>query len=264
MSMGAHGDADARGVQCFGYGVGRGQPHRALWVVSGVLWVWKLGRHTHGAVPWGCGPAVPWGRDAPPRLLPSLRRERGLCAVAAPSGAGVSLPWHERAFQEGLRPGSASGNRSRGGPPAAGRTMPVCARHLGGTRWHCTSAGCERGGGAHPIPGAPQNAAAPWVPLGSPLRGYSVWCPRARIEEHPKWVHHWGAEAQIKESTPVSGCAVLLQEAGGWHQGAGTQPAARPQGVQQTHPLRHRLPGVPRWPGGSPLLPAHPQEASDR
>lgn len=199
----------------------------------------------------------------PPRLLPSLRRERGLCAVAAPSGAGVSLPWHERAFQEGLRPGSASGNRSRGGPPAAGRTMPVCARHLGGTRWHCTSAGCERGGGAHPIPGAPQNAAAPRVPLGSPLHGCSVWCPRARIEEHPKWVHHWGAEAQIKESTPVSGCAVLLQEAGGWHQGAGTQPAARPQGVQQTHPLRHRLPGVPRWPGGSPLLPAHPQEASD-
>lgn len=187
--------------------------------------------------------SVPWP-------LPPVRASR------CPGMKGL----FRRASALGLRQETGAG----GGRPQPGAQCLSVPDTWGGTRWHCTSAGCERGGGAHPIPGAPQNAAAPWVPLGSPLRGYSVWCPRARIEEHPKWVHHWGAEAQIKESTPVSGCAVLLQEAGGWHQGAGTQPAARPQGVQQTHPLRHRLPGVPRWPGGSPLLPAHPQEASDR
>lgn len=97
------------------------------------------------------------------RLLPSLCCERGLCAAAAPSGAGVWLPWHERAFQESLRPGAASGNRSRGG--GAGLTMPVCARHLGGTRWHCVPVGCIPSLVLHKT----QQHLALWVPLGSSL-----------------------------------------------------------------------------------------------
>lgn len=117
-----------------------------------------------------CGAAAPQCHGAGlcvcvcvPRLLPSLCCERGLCAAAAPSGAGVWLPWHERAFQESLRPGAASGNRSRGG--GAGRTMPVCARHLGGTRWHCVPVGCIPSLVLHKT----QQHLALWVPLGSSL-----------------------------------------------------------------------------------------------
>lgn len=58
-------------------------------------------------------------------------RERGSVRPAAPlAGADVWLPGMKGLFRRASTL-PAPGNRSRGGQPAAGHTMPLCARHLG-------------------------------------------------------------------------------------------------------------------------------------
>lgn len=73
-----------------------------------------------------------------------------------------------------------------------------------------------------------------------------------------------GTDGKLRQQLQSPALVVLLQEADTRREGSGSQPTPRPQGLQQTHPLRHRLPGVPSWPGRAPLLPPHPQETSHR
>lgn len=81
---------------------------------------------------WGClvpcrglQPHAAMGPGPWPPFPSCLRRERGLCAAAAPCRCGTSgSPGMKGLFRRGLRPRPASGNRSRGGRLQPGTQCP--------------------------------------------------------------------------------------------------------------------------------------------
>lgn len=106
----------------------------------------------------------------------------------------------------------------------------------------------------------------PWVMLGGGVLGVLGCCRWGGCPD-PMGDPIFGGTGRIPHALrwlQSPALVVFPQEAGAGHEGAGSQPAPRPQDLQQTHPLRHRLPGVPGWPGRAPLLPPHPQEAPHR
>lgn len=97
--------------------LGRGAAHREQ--------LWELGRAVVGVR----SPRYRGARSALPFPLTGAMKE-ALCAQplpwpVRPSGCGM-----KRLFRRASAL-PAPGNRSRGGQPAAGRTMPLCAGHLG-------------------------------------------------------------------------------------------------------------------------------------
>lgn len=131
---------------CFGQGVPRTQG------CSQPVPVAALGC----AVPC-CGSAAPRCRGAGSMapLPPCRRRERGSVRPAAPlAGADVWLPGMKGLFRRAstlLRQETGAG----GGQPAAGHTMPLCARHLGRLPWPPATVptlGVQPGSGQRGVP----------------------------------------------------------------------------------------------------------------
>lgn len=145
---------------------------------------------------WGClvpcrglQPHAAMGPGPWPPFPSCLRRERGLCAAAAPCRCGTSgSPGMKGLFRRGLRPRPASGNRSRGGRLQPGTQCPSVL----GT-WV-------------PHPACPAGTSRPWAV--SRARGGAPQARRPRLGQPPSLLPQVpGAGCVSPADTDISGSA---------------------------------------------------------
>ena len=210
------------------------------------------------------GAACGWAHNAPlcwaPGVATAAPRQ---CShprdAAQPGGAGVS-PCPSRSSAPWVGRG-AGGWRGLG--------CPVCPQPLKFSAGAATI--CPP-----PIPGWQGAHQPPWMILGGgmlgalgccgcgccpiPMGAPRYPCPYPAAEQPQVYC----TSGKLRQWLRFPVLTLLPQEAGTGCEGTGSQPTPRPQGLQQTHPLRYRLPGVPGQPGWAAFLPPHPQEAPHR